>query len=58
MYYTQRDGKVRSNIKEIPYGEQSQILYEDYNFDGVPDLALMDGQNSQLYCKFQYQFDL
>ena len=46
LYYTQRDGKVRSNIKEIPYGEQSQILYEDYNFDGVPDLALMDGQNS------------
>lgn len=39
-------GKVLANIKELPYGEQSQILYEDYNFDGVKDFAIMDGQNS------------
>ncbi|MEO8650536.1 MAG: hypothetical protein ABI539_15340 [Acidobacteriota bacterium] len=38
--------KIRSNVKELPYGEQSQIMYEDLNFDGKKDLALMDGQNS------------
>src|SRR5687768_4382168 len=38
------DGKVVSNIKELPYGEQSLIMFEDYNFDGLKDLALMDGQ--------------
>lgn len=40
------DGKLVSNIKVLPYGEQSVILYEDYNFDGKKDLALMDGQHS------------
>lgn len=40
------DGKIVSNIQELPYGEQSLILFEDYNFDGLKDLALMDGQNS------------
>lgn len=39
-------GKVIANIKELPYGEQSQILFEDYNFDGIKDFAIMDGQNS------------
>lgn len=39
-------GSVLANIKELPYGEQSQILYEDYNFDGIKDFAIMDGQNS------------
>jgi hypothetical protein len=39
-------GIVLSNSNELPYGEQSQILYEDYNFDGVKDFAIMDGQNS------------
>lgn len=40
------EGEVLANIKELPYGEQSSILYEDYNFDGVKDFAIMDGQNS------------
>ncbi len=40
------EDKVLANIKELPYGEQSQILYEDYNFDGIKDFAIMDGQNS------------
>jgi hypothetical protein len=40
------DGKLVSNIKEIPFGKQSLIMFEDYNFDGVKDLALMDGQKS------------
>jgi hypothetical protein len=42
-------GKVLANIKELPYGEQSQILYEDYNFDGIKDFAIMDGRNSCYY---------
>ena len=41
-----RDGEVPVNIKELPYGEQSVLIYEDFNFDGKPDLAIMDGQNS------------
>ncbi|MFT4094620.1 MAG: hypothetical protein QM640_13400 [Niabella sp.] len=40
------DGKPVANIKQLPYGEQSQIMYEDYNFDGKKDFAIMDGQNS------------
>lgn len=40
------DGKALANIKELPYGEQSLILHEDYNFDGVKDFAIEDGQNS------------
>jgi hypothetical protein len=40
------DGKIKANVKELPYGEQSVIIYEDFNFDGVKDFALMDGQNS------------
>lgn len=38
--------KVLANVKELPYGEQSSILFEDYNFDGLKDFAIMDGQNS------------
>lgn len=40
------DGKLVANISERPYGEFSTILYEDYNFDGKKDFALMNGQNS------------
>ena len=40
------DGKVIANIKSLPYGEQSLIMYEDYNFDGKKDFAIEDGQNS------------
>ncbi|WP_343689030.1 hypothetical protein [Chitinophaga sp.] len=40
------NGQVKANILEAPYGEQSLIIYEDFNFDGVKDFALMDGQNS------------
>lgn len=41
-----QDGKVKTNVKELSYGEQSLLIYEDFNFDGRKDLALMDGQNS------------
>ena len=40
------EGKALANIKELPYGEQSLIIYEDFNFDGIKDFALEDGQNS------------
>ncbi|MCB9813730.1 MAG: hypothetical protein H6772_04985 [Pseudomonadales bacterium] len=38
------DNKVKANISYLPYGEQSLIHYQDYNFDGTKDLAIMDGQ--------------
>lgn len=41
-----KNGQTAANIKELPYGEQSVLIYEDFNFDGKKDLALMDGQNS------------
>jgi hypothetical protein len=40
------EGKVKANVKELPYGEQSVIIYDDFNFDGIKDFAVMDGQNS------------
>ena len=40
------DGKAKANILETPYGEQSVIMYEDYNFDGVKDFAISDGHKS------------
>jgi hypothetical protein len=40
------EGKVETNIIELPYGKQSIIIYEDFNFDDKKDLAVMDGQNS------------
>ena len=43
---TLHGGKAVANIKSLPYGEQSLIMYEDVNFDGKKDLALCDGQNS------------
>ncbi len=42
----EEDGKVKANVLERPYGEQSAIIYDDFNFDGIKDFALMDGQNS------------
>jgi hypothetical protein len=65
LTYELHDGKVLANIQELPYGEQSQILYEDYNFDGIKDFAIMDGQNScyhgpsfQIYLKTDKGFKL
>ncbi len=46
LTFTLHKGKVLANVKELPYGEQSSILYEDFNFDGIKDFAIMDGQNS------------
>lgn len=38
--------KIIANIQQLPYGEQSHILHKDFNFDGLKDFAIMDGQNS------------
>jgi hypothetical protein len=46
LTFNLHEGKVLANIRELPYGEQSQIIYEDFNFDGRKDFAIMDGQNS------------
>jgi len=40
------DRKVTTNVMELPYGEQSVIIYNDFNFDGIKDFAIQDGQNS------------
>ncbi len=34
-------GQVPANIKELPYGRQSVLIYEDFDFDGRRDLAIM-----------------
>lgn len=41
-----RGGSVSPNVQQLPYGEQSVLIYEDFNFDGRKDLAIMDGQKS------------
>jgi hypothetical protein len=40
------DRQIKANILELPYGEQSLIIYDDFNFDGIKDFAIQDGQNS------------
>jgi len=35
--------RARTNIKELPYGEQSILIFEDFNFDGQEDIALRTG---------------
>ena len=38
-------GKILCNNSEMPYIKQSFIIYQDFNFDGVKDFALLDGFN-------------
>lgn len=38
--------KLRTNILEIPYGEQSVLIYDDFNFDGIDDIAVRVGYYS------------
>lgn len=40
------DGKVEANVVQRPYGKQSVLIYEDFNFDGEKDLAISDGNHS------------
>jgi len=44
--YDFEDSKVKSNIQQIRYGEQSILIYEDFNFDGKEDIALRTGNYS------------
>lgn len=41
-----KTSQVKANVHELPYGEQSVLIYDDFNFDGIKDLAVMDGQFS------------
>ncbi len=43
-----KTGKVKTNVHELPYGEQSVLIYQDFNFDGIKDLALMDGKTAAI----------
>jgi hypothetical protein len=36
----------QSNVVQRPYGNQSLIIYEDFNFDGKKDFAIKNGNNS------------
>jgi hypothetical protein len=40
------EGKIKANILELPYGEQSLIIYDDFNFDKIKDFAIQDEQVS------------
>ena len=46
LTFSLHDGNLEANVLELPYGEQSAIIYNDFNFDGKKDFAIMDGQNS------------
>jgi len=39
-------GEVRPDLQALPSGRQSVLVYEDFDFDGRADLAIMDGQKS------------
>ncbi len=39
------DQKRKLNQKEIPYENQEVVIYDDFNFDGIPDFAIRDGFN-------------
>jgi len=45
-YLLDENKEAIPNIKELPYGSQSVLMYEDYNFDGIKDFALMNGNGS------------
>lgn len=38
--------EIKSNVFQPPYGEQSLIIADDFNFDGQLDLAIKDGAYS------------
>lgn len=45
-YLINEAGEAVANIWEIPYGSQSVLIYDDFNFDEVKDIALMNGYMS------------
>lgn len=42
-YLLNNENELLSNHYEFPYGSQSVLIYEDFNFDGIKDFALMTG---------------
>lgn len=36
--------KISANIVSLPYGENSVLIYDDFNFDGQKDVAVRDGR--------------
>lgn len=46
IYELDENFHVKTNVIELPYREQSILIHEDFNFDGIKDLATMDGQFS------------
>lgn len=40
------DKKNSTNTSNIKYNNQAYVVYGDFNFDGISDLAVMDGYNS------------
>jgi len=45
-YHIEEGKEIETNILELPYGEQSLLIYDDFNFDGKKDLAIMEAHNS------------
>ena len=39
------DNQLSVNVVSLPYGDSSILIYEDFNFDNKPDLAIKDGRN-------------
>lgn len=46
LHFWPRGGNVVSNVLELPYGEQSLIISDDFDFDGDTDLAIWEGRQS------------
>lgn len=42
-YDLDESDRAGTNVKELPYGEQSILIFEDFNFDGREDIALRTG---------------
>ena len=45
LYFDVNNAQPTVNVIEI-YGEQSPLIFEDFNFDGNEDLAVRNGNNS------------
>jgi len=45
-YLINEQNEAIANVKELPYGSQSVLIYEDFNFDGRADFAIMNGYYS------------
>jgi hypothetical protein len=43
------DREAAANVHDLPYGEQSVLQYRDFDFDGKPDLAIMDDGRGSCY---------